>query len=65
MAKLFKTQKDRYNRVARGAGVLVSDVKDLIAQHSKVAQAVKRLGGSKNLFTRNLPDMKQLQRMFS
>jgi signal recognition particle subunit SRP54 len=49
-AKLFKTQTGRYNRVARGAGVSVRDVQDLITQYSKFAQMVKKMGGIKGLF---------------
>ena len=49
-AKLFKNQPGRCNRVARGAGVSIRDVQDLIAQYSKFAQMVKKMGGIKGLF---------------
>ncbi|CAF0961768.1 unnamed protein product [Rotaria sordida] len=49
-AKLFKNQPGRYARVARGAGVSIRDVQDLIAQYSKFAQMVKKMGGIKGLF---------------
>ncbi|CAF0813666.1 unnamed protein product [Adineta ricciae] len=49
-AKLFKTQPGRCARVARGAGVSIRDVQDLITQYSKFAQMVKKMGGIKGLF---------------
>ncbi|CAF3410028.1 unnamed protein product [Rotaria sp. Silwood1] len=49
-AKLFKNQPGRYARVARGAGVSIRDVQDLIAQYSKFSQMVKKMGGIKGLF---------------
>ncbi len=49
-AKLFKNQPGRYARVARGAGVSIRDVQDLITQYSKFAQMVKKMGGIKGLF---------------
>ncbi|CAF0806738.1 unnamed protein product [Didymodactylos carnosus] len=51
-AKLFKTQSGRCARVARGAGVSIRDVNDLITQYSKFAQMVKKMGGIKGLFKR-------------
>jgi signal recognition particle subunit SRP54 len=49
-AKLFKNQPGRHARVARGAGVSIRDVQDLITQYSKFAQMVKKMGGIKGLF---------------
>jgi len=49
-AKLFKNQPGRCARVARGAGVSIRDVQDLITQYSKFAQMVKKMGGIKGLF---------------
>lgn len=48
--KLFKNQPGRYERIARGAGVSIRDVQDLITQYSKFAQMVKKMGGIKGLF---------------
>lgn len=68
-AKLFKNQPGRYNRVARGAGVSIRDVQDLIAQYSKFAQMVKKMGGIKGLFksgdmTKNV-NQNQMQKLNS
>ena len=49
-AKLFSKQPTRIDRVARGAGVSVKDVQELLAQYTKFAQMVKKMGGMKNLF---------------
>ena len=49
-AKLFQQQPSRYDRVARGSGTSVKDVKDLLSQYSKFAQMVKKMGGIKGLF---------------
>lgn len=49
-AKLFSKQPGRVARVARGSGVTEKDVKDLIAQYTKFAAVVKRMGGIKGLF---------------
>lgn len=49
-AKLFKNQPGRYARVARGAGVSIRDVQELIAQYTKFSQMVKKMGGIKGLF---------------
>ena len=49
-AKLFSKQPSRIERVARGAGVSVRDVQELLAQYTKFAQMVKKMGGMKNLF---------------
>lgn len=49
-AKLFSKQQGRVIRVAQGAGVTEKEVKDLIAQYTKFAAVVKRMGGIKGLF---------------
>lgn len=49
-AKLFSKQPGRIVRVARGSGVTEKDVKDLIAQYTKFAAVVKKMGGIKGLF---------------
>ena len=49
-AKLFSKQTGRIDRVARGAGVSVRDVQELLSQYTKFAQMVKKMGGMKNLF---------------
>lgn len=49
-AKLFSKQPTRITRVARGAGVMESEVKALLTQHTKFAQVVKKMGGIKGLF---------------
>lgn len=49
-AKLFSKQPGRITRVARGSGVTDKDVKDLIAQYTKFAAVVKKMGGIKGLF---------------
>ncbi|XP_028033905.1 signal recognition particle 54 kDa protein [Bombyx mandarina] len=49
-AKLFSKQPTRITRVAQGAGVTERDVKDLIAQYTKFAAVVKKMGGIKGLF---------------
>ena len=49
-AKLFTKQPGRIIRVSRGSGVTEKDVKDLIAQYTKFALVVKKMGGIKGLF---------------
>ncbi|XP_011497431.1 PREDICTED: signal recognition particle 54 kDa protein [Ceratosolen solmsi marchali] len=48
--KLFSKQPGRITRIARGSGVTEKDVKDLIAQYTKFAAVVKKMGGIKGLF---------------
>lgn len=48
--KLFQKQGNRISRVARGAGVMEIEVKDLLNQYAKFAQMVKKMGGMKGLF---------------
>ena len=52
-AKLFTRQKGRTQRVARGAGVSIRDVEELLNQYTKFAQMVKKMGGIKGLFKGN------------
>ncbi|CAF4391126.1 unnamed protein product, partial [Adineta steineri] len=65
VAKLFKTQSGRYARVARGAGVSIRDVQDLITQYSKFAVMVKKMGNMKGLINTmtNSIDPRMLQQM--
>lgn len=49
-ARLFNRQPGRIQRVARGAGVSQSEVKQLLVQHTKFAQVVKKMGGINGLF---------------
>lgn len=49
-AKLFSKQGGRVTRVAQGAGVTEKEVKDLVAQYTKFAAVVKKMGGIKGLF---------------
>ena len=49
-AKLFSRQPGRSVRVARGAGVSVREVQELISQYTKFAAMVKKMGGIKGLF---------------
>ena len=53
-AKLFQQQPGRYERVARGSGTSVREVRELLTQYSKFAQMVKKMGGIKGLFKGNL-----------
>lgn len=48
--KLFSKQPSRISRVARGAGVMEFEVKDLLNQYAKFSQMVKKMGGMKGLF---------------
>ena len=49
-AKLFSRQPDRSRRVARGSGVSVREVQELLSQYTKFAAMVKKMGGIKGLF---------------
>ena len=49
-AKLFTRQPGRIARVARGAGVSIREVQELLTQYTKFAQMVKKMGGIKGLF---------------
>ncbi|XP_077551672.1 signal recognition particle subunit SRP54 [Haemaphysalis longicornis] len=49
-AKLFSRQTGRVTRVARGAGVTTREVQELLAQYTKFAAMVKKMGGIKGLF---------------
>ena len=48
--KLFSRCPGRVLRVARGSGVSVREVNDLLTQYKKFAQMVKKMGGIKGLF---------------
>lgn len=48
--RLFTKQAGRTQRVARGAGVSVREVNELLTQYKKFAQMVKKMGGIKGLF---------------
>ena len=47
---MFARQPSRTHRVARGAGVSVKEVNELLTQYKKFAQMVKKMGGIKGLF---------------
>ena len=49
-AKLFSRQPGRSTRVARGSGVSVREVQELLSQYTKFAAMVKKMGGIKGLF---------------
>ncbi|EDV19625.1 signal recognition particle 54, partial [Trichoplax adhaerens] len=49
-AKFFSRTPGRTQRVARGAGVSIREVHELLSQHTKFAQVVKKMGGIKGLF---------------
>ncbi|BHF78950.1 Signal recognition particle [Sparganum proliferum] len=49
-SRLFNRQPGRIQRVARGAGVSQGEVKQLLTQHTKFAQVVKKMGGINGLF---------------
>ncbi|KAI8788316.1 signal recognition particle 54 kDa protein [Biomphalaria glabrata] len=48
--KLFSRCPGRATRVARGAGVSIREVNELLTQYKKFAQMVKKMGGIKGLF---------------
>ena len=61
-AKIINKQQSRLVRIAKGAGVLVRDVQELLSQYTKFAAVVKKMGGIKGLFsggnmTRNVNPM--------
>jgi len=47
---LFTKQPTRVNRIARGAGVTINEVKELLGQYKKFADMVKKMGSIKGLF---------------
>lgn len=47
---LFSKQPGRIARVARGSGVSIGEVKELLLQYKKFADMVKKMGSMKNLF---------------
>jgi len=49
-AKFFSRQAGRIQRVARGAGVSIKEVQELLTQYTKFAAIVKKMGGIKGLF---------------
>ncbi|CAH1262619.1 signal recognition particle 54 kDa protein [Branchiostoma floridae] len=49
-AKMLQRQSGRIARVARGAGVSVREVQELLSQYTKFAAMVKKMGGIKGLF---------------
>uniref|UniRef100_A0A914VXH0 Signal recognition particle 54 kDa protein n=1 Tax=Plectus sambesii TaxID=2011161 RepID=A0A914VXH0_9BILA len=50
---LFQKQPGRVARVARGSGVSIGEVKELLLQYKKFADMVKKMGSMKNLFKGN------------
>lgn len=55
-AKMFEKNPVRFNRIARGSGVSVKEVQDLITQYKKFAEIVKKMGGVKGLFKGGNPN---------
>lgn len=55
--RLLSKQPGRTQRVARGAGVSVREVNELLTQYKKFAQMVKKMGGIKGLFKGKGGDM--------
>ncbi|XP_021367137.1 signal recognition particle 54 kDa protein isoform X1 [Mizuhopecten yessoensis] len=55
--RLFAKQTGRALRVARGAGVSIREVNELLTQYKKFAQMVKKMGGIKGLFKGKGGDM--------
>lgn len=49
-SKLFSKQSTRVARVARGSGVKIREVQELLVQYNKFAGVVKKMGGVKGLF---------------
>jgi len=49
-AKFVTKTPGRVSRVARGSGTLPKEVNELLMQHGKFAQMVKKMGGMKGLF---------------
>ncbi len=49
-SRLFNRQPGRIQRVARGAGVSQTEVKQLLSQHTTFALVVKKMGGINGLF---------------
>jgi len=50
-AKLINKQPTRLIRIAKGAGVQVREVQELLSQYTKFAAVVKKMGGIKGLFS--------------
>ena len=48
--KLFSKEKNRKERIARGAGASPEEVDELLMQYQKLSQVVKKMGGMKSLF---------------
>ena len=59
-AKLFSRQPGRSTRVARGSGVSVREVQELLSQYTKFAAMVKKMGGIKGLFKGNFALLRKL-----
>ncbi|XP_077995815.1 signal recognition particle subunit SRP54-like [Glandiceps talaboti] len=49
-SKLFTRNPGRVHRVAKGSGVSVREVQELLSQYQKFAAMVKKMGGIKGLF---------------
>ncbi|KAJ3276003.1 Signal recognition particle [Terramyces sp. JEL0728] len=64
--KLFRSQPTRIYRVARGSGVVVQEVEELLTQHEAMGGMVKSMGGPNGLLAnmaRNNPQMRPGQPM--
>ncbi|GFR62240.1 signal recognition particle 54 kDa protein [Elysia marginata] len=62
--KLFSRCPGRATRVARGAGVSVREVNELLTQYKKFAQMVKKMGGIKGLFKGGMQGLQSMMRQF-
>ncbi|KAF3845631.1 hypothetical protein F7725_008794 [Dissostichus mawsoni] len=51
-------------RVARGSGVSMRDVQELLTQYTKFAQMVKKMGGIKGLFKGGMAGLQSMMRQF-
>uniref|UniRef100_A0AC35UDR1 Signal recognition particle 54 kDa protein n=1 Tax=Rhabditophanes sp. KR3021 TaxID=114890 RepID=A0AC35UDR1_9BILA len=47
---LFSKEPTRYTRVARGSGVIETEIYELLSQYKKFAELIKKIGTTKNLF---------------
>ena len=50
VSDLFSKQPTRVSRIARGAGVTINEVKEMLTQYKKFADVLKKVGSIKGLF---------------
>uniref|UniRef100_A0AC34QAX1 Signal recognition particle subunit SRP54 n=1 Tax=Panagrolaimus sp. JU765 TaxID=591449 RepID=A0AC34QAX1_9BILA len=58
---LFTKQPTRFTRIARGAGVRIEEVKELLSQYKKFAEVFKKMGSMKGLFSNNAKNINPAQ----